>query len=328
MSHQTRLSLCLGLTLCATLACSTAQDEARANLQQAQESFDNGRRDEAQQFLQAALDASPQNPEALTLQGKIFLQQGNLAEAAKALTAARAITPDQPAILLALAQAHDLIAQAPTTLSADRVPSRREALALYLQVAAADPFRTDLYLPIGEALEALGQPSDAIDAYTNAILTDTTSSPDPALRLARLYARLNFPTHANAAAEVGLKLSPTHVELSLIRAESAFALRDFDAAADAFSNAITFFISHIDPTTAPSPSLLWRAHLGRAQAYTSIGHREFNDRQTKRANSSYIKAIDDLDAALKVMPKPTKTALSYDRRNAEIKRQYLKGLTN
>ncbi len=173
---------------------------ARALVDLAQLSLDNGMADEGTRLLEEAVELDRGSRTAWLLLGRVRRQRGEAALAAKALERARELAPEDPAITLDLAAAH-LDAGALT-----------EAVRVLDQGLARHPGRPDLQILRAETLLAQNklQPAlDSLDRFVAADAANTTGHLPRAERLrAQLLYRLERPQEAAEAAAKAQALEP------------------------------------------------------------------------------------------------------------------------
>jgi MSHA biogenesis protein MshN len=154
-----------------------------------------GRMDEAIAPLRRALGADPQDLQARQMLIRLELDKGHFEEARVLLAEGRRLHPELPEFTMALARlnaetgdgeaaiqllqaglrtAHD-DAQYHGLLAALLVRAQRfdEAVPHYLLALRSDPANGNWLVGVGVALEAVGRPGDAAEAYRRA---DATSS--------------------------------------------------------------------------------------------------------------------------------------------------------
>lgn len=170
-----------------------------------------GRQEEAKAPLQRALAANPLDVPARQMLAQLQLDTHHVGAASELLAEGQRLLPDQPAFSLALARlkadAGD-VKGAIQTLEAGRGGARDEpqyraflaalllrverydeAVQHYLVALRSDPANTSWLVGVGVALEGVGKPADAAEAYRRA--GDATNlSPDTARFLSERLARL------------------------------------------------------------------------------------------------------------------------------------------
>ncbi len=192
-----------------------------------------GRHAEAEALLHQVLAAEPEHPNALFLLGQSALAAGRPDEAVDFLDRALALRPGHRDGRVALARAQLAAGQSWTALDT------LEPLAGHTALATVQTLR-------GTALNALGQPEEAVVAFTHALATQ----PDDAethLNLGNAYAELDEPMlaeqHIRRATALQPDLAEAHASLGHLLAslgrvaeavacnETAIALQpDFAAA--------------------------------------------------------------------------------------------------
>ncbi|TWA68397.1 tetratricopeptide repeat protein [Azospirillum baldaniorum] len=126
-----------------------------------------GRSMEAAALLDRILDAVPEQPDALHLQGVLLGQAGRIADAADRFARAIAQRPGSPDLHLNLGRAERALGW--TERAAD---SLRAALALDPDLAAARGELTDLLWRLGREAEKTGRPGDAEAHHREALSLD------------------------------------------------------------------------------------------------------------------------------------------------------------
>ncbi len=262
----------------------------------------------------------PQNYAAHALKAQYFNVNGNYDQAIQAIQEALKSSPNHPAYLHILASAYHQKSRQPGLLPEQRDTLVNQALNLYLIVAKHDPYNADLYFKIGHIFESIDQPSDAIDAYNNAILVDPYKSPEPFSKLATIYSNLGFINEAFLTAKAGLSYHPDVFRLTLTAAQSEFSLKRYDEALTRFAQAADLFErERLQNLASPPPSdLIRQVQLGRALTLTAQASALIADGRPRAA----AKLFDDAAAILnQVIPQVPKNA--FERRSIEIKRQWL-----
>ncbi len=153
---------------------------------------------EAERALRALLATEPDDAQALFLLGETTLVMGRMAEAADLLGRALQLRPMHRLTRIALARA---------LLAADRA---EEALTV-LAPLATDPELAAAQLLCGTALNALGRPAEAVEAFTR-VLTVTPDDAEAHLNLGNAYESLNQGDLAERHVRQAIGLNPDLAE--------------------------------------------------------------------------------------------------------------------
>lgn len=160
-----------------------------------------GRSEEAASLLDRILDAVPEQPDALHLQGVLLGQSGRVAEAADRFERAAAQRPESPDHLLNLGRARRALGQMEraadalraalalesglegvrgelldllvhTGREAERSQRRQDAATAYREALSLTPDRADILFHLGGVLQDLDRPEEALAAYDAALAVE------------------------------------------------------------------------------------------------------------------------------------------------------------
>jgi protein O-GlcNAc transferase len=115
------------------------------------------RYEDAGRVVQALLELSPANVDALTMKAQLALQQGNLDAAATAIAAAARVAPALAAVQYTRGRVHKARGELP------------QAIECYRRAVASEPANADILTSLGIALRALGNLEEAVQSYRQAL---------------------------------------------------------------------------------------------------------------------------------------------------------------
>jgi tetratricopeptide (TPR) repeat protein len=218
---------------------------------------------QAERILIDAIQQHPKNPQLLTFLGGIYFLDGNYLECAVAMKKAEALAPLLEADRFTLAMAYIVLnhsdwAQPELESLAHADPNNalvvywlsridyfgyryRRAAAEARQAVHLNPMFMRAYDDLGLCEEGLGNYSQALDAYREAIKLDrarAAPSPWPPLDLGALLLKLNRLEDADSAIREALRDDPTfpegHYRLGLLlqkQGKQGEAIQEFERAA-------------------------------------------------------------------------------------------------
>ena len=252
-------------------------DDAQTNMVKAQLLLEDGKRDEALAYVQAAVDAEPTSAAGQFALGRLHAARGDVAAAERALRKVLDINPRAAAAQTALANlqlasgdratalrtAQEAARTAPHDLQArfgvarallatkDLNRAEREIAALMGEY----PDIATVHALYGALAAARRNDSVARSAFERALQLDNESIEPLAGLIALDLAAKNFEA-AKARIEVRLKGDSVRPELLLVAARTYVAVNDTEAAARSLRQAIV-----LDPSLLPAYSMLGQLYL-------------------------------------------------------------------
>ncbi len=248
-------------------AVKAGQKLAESNYYLGALSFARRRTDDAIGYLKASLKADDENVDAIKLLGQAMLEKKDIAEAIAQfrlasklapkdcevsvfygqalvaadstdpaivqLTRAKECTPDNPLIYLLLGDAYFKIGVKPL------------AISNYQKASELAPKNLDIQLKVARSLASNKQYNEAIKAYIVAEEIDSTH-PDPYLEHGRILVLAKFYKQAVAPLWKFVKLSPKHVEGSVLYAKALFGSDLFSDAATAAKTSLQLDSNNVD----------------------------------------------------------------------------------
>ena len=191
----------------------------------------------AAQLWSALVEAAPQHPRALFIEGRRLVESGDAGGALKLLARAEALDAADPEIPLCAAMAHRLV---------DALPA---ALAALDRALARDPYYFVAMLSKGALLERLGRPRAAAQGFKNAIkIAPQAERLPPSLRSALESAQAFVAANAQALVE------HLHAQTSALRTHCP------DAALDRFDECVNI-LAGLQPRYPHDPALLYYPRL-------------------------------------------------------------------
>jgi tetratricopeptide (TPR) repeat protein len=216
-----------------------------------------GRLSEAVQIYQAILTAQPDNPDALHLMGNAAGQLGDVDFSIELISRACKLAPLNTTYLLSLATAY-------------RVKTQFEqALACYIRIIEIDPNAVSAHYGIGNTLQNLDRPQDAVASFTSAL----TLNPD------FIEARYNL---ANLQKSLGQLHEAIHHYRLVVSLKPDFA--------DAYHNmgSALHALGQFDEALASYEEALW---CDLPETHNNMGAVYFDQGQFVQALASYRMAI-------------------------------------
>lgn len=204
----------------------TLSSAAAADLNRAVGLHRAGRVEEARRMYEAVLAKSPEDPNALHLLGRLFLDEGDPAAAEDLVRRAVEAMPAAPFL-------HTL------GVCLARQERDAEAVEAFARAVEIDPALGQAYLEQGLALRRLRRPREALSALSKA-LEHRPEDVTVLANLALVLLDLRRPDEAKPLLRRALQRSPGAVSLYSALGTAEVQLRNFEGAARALERALAF----------------------------------------------------------------------------------------
>jgi tetratricopeptide (TPR) repeat protein len=211
-------------------------------------------------WLRLAAKLAPKDCEVSVIFGQALVAADSMDPAIIQLTRAKECMPENPSIYLSLGDAYFKIGVKPL------------AISNYQKASELAPKNRDIQLKVARSLSSNKQYNEAIDAYIKAEKIDSTY-PDPYLEHGRILVLAKFYKQAIPPLGKFVKLSPKHLEGSVLYAKALFGYDLFAEASSAAKTSLQLDSNNVD---------IWRI-----RAFALVDAKDAKDRDYKGALEAF-----------------------------------------